>query len=37
MRPGFAPGYHRSKPQEIDGILADCHHFAREAWEWDTS
>jgi hypothetical protein len=39
MRPGFAPGYHRSRPQEIDGILADCHHFAYEAWEWkpDTS
>jgi hypothetical protein len=39
FRPGFAPGYHRSRPQEIDEILADCHHFAREAWEWtpDTS
>jgi hypothetical protein len=39
MRPGFAPGFHRSRPQEIDGILADCHHFAYEAWEWtpDTS
>jgi hypothetical protein len=39
FRPGFAPGYHRYKPQEIDGILADCHYFAREAWEWqpDTS
>jgi hypothetical protein len=39
MRPGFAPGIHRSKPGEIDEILADCHYFAREAWEWtpDTS
>jgi hypothetical protein len=39
MRPGFAPGYHRHRPQEVDEILADCHHFAREAWEWtpDTS
>jgi hypothetical protein len=39
FRPGFAPGFHRSKPQEIDEILADCHHFAYEAWEWtpDTS
>jgi hypothetical protein len=39
FRPGFAPGYHRSKPQEVDDILAECHHFAREAWEWnpDTS
>jgi hypothetical protein len=39
MRPGFAPGYHRTDQREIDGILADCHHFAREAWEWtpDTS
>jgi hypothetical protein len=39
MRPGFAPGFHRTNRQEIDGILADCHHFAREAWEWtpDTS
>jgi hypothetical protein len=39
MRPGFAPGFHRTRPQEIDEILADCHHFAREAWEWtpDTS
>jgi hypothetical protein len=39
MRPGFAPGYHRSKPDEIDEILADCHYFAAEAWEWtpDTS
>jgi hypothetical protein len=32
MRPGFAPGFHRSNRQEIDGILADCHHFAYEAW-----
>jgi hypothetical protein len=39
MRPGFAPGYHRSNRQEIDEILADCYHFAVEAWEWkpDTS
>jgi hypothetical protein len=39
MRPGFAPGYHRSNRQEIDGILADCHHFAYEAWNYqpDTS
>jgi hypothetical protein len=33
FRPGFAPGYHRHEPQEIDEILADCHYFAREAWE----
>ena len=37
FRPGFAPGYHRSKPREIDAILADCHHFAHEAWYADTS
>ena len=39
FRPGFAPGFHRTSRQEIDEILADCHHFAREAWEWtpDTS
>jgi hypothetical protein len=39
FRPGFAPGYHRSKPQEVDDILSECHHFAREAWDWtpDTS
>ena len=39
FRPGFAPGFHRHEPQEIDEILADCHYFAREAWEWtpDTS
>jgi hypothetical protein len=39
FRPGYAPGYHRSRPQEIDEILADCHHFASEAWVWkpDTS
>jgi hypothetical protein len=39
MRPGFAPGYHRTNRQEIDEILADCHYFAAEAWEWtpDTS
>jgi hypothetical protein len=33
FRPGFAPGYHRSKPQEVDDILSECHHFAREAWD----
>jgi hypothetical protein len=33
MRPGFAPGYHRSKPEAIDEILADCHYFAVEAWD----
>jgi hypothetical protein len=33
FRPGFAPGYHRSKPQEVDEILSECHHFAREAWD----
>ena len=33
FRPGFAPGFHRTSRQEIDDILADCHHFAREAWE----
>jgi hypothetical protein len=39
FRPGFAPGYHRSNGREVDDILAECHHFAREAWEWkpDTS
>jgi hypothetical protein len=39
MRPGFAPGFHRSNRQEIDEILADCHHFAYEAWNYqpDTS
>ena len=38
FRPGFAPGYHRTKPREIDAILADCHHFAHEAWyKADTS
>jgi hypothetical protein len=39
FRPGFAPGYHRTNRQEIDEILADCHYFAREAWDWtpDTS
>jgi hypothetical protein len=35
MRPGFAPGFHRTDRQEIDEILADCHHFAREAWDWE--
>jgi hypothetical protein len=33
MRPGFAPGYHRSERQEIDAILGDCHYFAVEAWD----
>jgi hypothetical protein len=33
FRPGFAPGYHRSKPQEVDDILSECHHFAREVWD----
>jgi hypothetical protein len=39
FRPGYAPGYHRHKPQEVDDILSECHHFAREAWDWkpDTS
>jgi hypothetical protein len=39
FRPGYAPGYHRSNPQEVDDILSECHHFAREAWDWkpDTS
>jgi hypothetical protein len=38
MRPGFAPGYHRHKPEAIDEILADCHYFAVEAWRGpDTS
>jgi hypothetical protein len=32
FRPGFAPGYHRHKPQEVDDILSECHHFAVEAW-----
>jgi hypothetical protein len=32
FRPGYAPGYHRHKPQEVDDILSECHHFAREAW-----
>ena len=33
FRPGFAPGYHRHKPQEIDTILGDCHYLAVEAWD----
>jgi hypothetical protein len=38
FRPGFAPGFHRTNRQEIDEILADCHHFAVEAWKGpDTS
>ncbi len=36
FRPGFAPGYHRHEPGEIDVILGDCHYFAVEAWD-DTS
>ena len=35
FRPGYTPGYHRSSRQEIDDILSECHHFAREAWEWE--
>jgi hypothetical protein len=39
LRKGFAPGYHRHKPEAIDEILADCHYFAVEAWDYqpDTS
>jgi hypothetical protein len=38
FRPGYAPGYHRHKPQEVDDILSECHHFAVEAWHGpDTS
>jgi hypothetical protein len=33
FRPGFAPGFHRTSPREIDAILADCHYFARKAWD----
>ena len=33
FRPGYAPGYHRTNRQEVDDILSDCHHFAREAWD----
>ena len=33
FRPGFAPGLHRHKPQEIDSILGDCHCFAVVAWD----
>jgi hypothetical protein len=33
FRPGFAPGYHRTRPQEVDDILSECHHFAREVWD----
>jgi hypothetical protein len=32
FRPGYAPGFHRHKPQEVDNILSECHHFAVEAW-----
>ena len=37
FRPGFAPGYQRQNQREIDIILADCHHFAQDAWYADTS
>ena len=41
MRPGFAPGYHRTDRREIDRIMSDVHYFAGEAWaKWvkpDTS
>jgi hypothetical protein len=38
LRSGFAPGFHRTDRREIDGILADCHYFAVEAWRGpDTS
>jgi hypothetical protein len=33
LRPGFAPGLHRHKPRDIDAVLADCHYFAKEAWD----
>jgi hypothetical protein len=33
LRPGFAPGFHRTNTKEIDAILSDCHYFAREAWD----
>ena len=36
MRPGFAPGYHRTDRREIDRIMSDVHYFACEAWgKWD--
>ena len=36
MRPGFAPGYHRTDKREIDRIISDVHFFAQEAWgKWD--
>ena len=38
MRPGFAPGFHRTDKREIDRIMSDVHYFAGEAWgKWDTS
>jgi hypothetical protein len=37
FRPGFAPGYQRQNHREIDLILADCHHYAQDAWYDDTS
>jgi hypothetical protein len=33
FRPGFAPGLRRTGQREIDDILRDCHHFAKEAWD----
>ena len=36
MRPGFAPGYHRTNKREIDNIISDAHFFAYEAWgKWE--
>lgn len=36
MRPGFAPGYHRTDKREIDRIISDVHYFACEAWaKWE--
>ena len=38
LRPGFAPGFHRTDKREIDNIISDVHYFAHEAWgKWDTS
>jgi hypothetical protein len=31
-RLGFAPAYHRTRPQQVGEILSECHHFAVEAW-----
>jgi hypothetical protein len=33
FRPGYAPGLHRTGQREIDFILRDCYHFAREVWD----